>query len=100
MTRIWTWVQRYESVISIIVYAALSLATAAAYPVMIRLLNVQTAWTGVAKTSGKFTVSIVALLVLWVWVVDRLAVRRKWSKSKSWAMSLLGVMILVIMAVS
>ena len=89
------WVQAHRQLAG---YVALAVITATAYPSMVKLLNVQTAWVDIV--SSKFTVSIVAMLLAWVWVADKLSAKRKWSSRKSWILSLSGVVILILVATS
>jgi len=89
------WVQAHRQLAG---YIILVIITAMAYLSMVKLLNTQTAWVDIVNS--RFTVSIVAMLLAWVWVVDKLSAKRKWSSRKSWILSLSGVVILIIVATS
>ena len=91
INRVLAWSRAH---IALTIYLVLVVAVAVSYPHMVRLLNVQTAWVDIV--SGRFTVSIFAALLAWVWIIEKLSKKRKWSTRKSWAYQLAGVMILVL----
>ena len=83
---------------SITIYIALAILTAVLYSRMVALMNVQTAWINVV--SGRVSVSILVALFVWVMVIDRLAKKYRWNSKLAWVMSLLGVLILLLVATS
>ena len=79
-----------------IIYLVLVVLTVLSYPFMVRLLAVQTAWVDINVSN--FTVSLVAALLIWSWATDKLSKKRKWSSRKSWAVSLSGIVLLILFA--
>ena len=79
-----------------IIYLVLVVLTVISYPFMVRLLAVQTAWVDINVSN--FTVSMVAALLIWSWATDKLSKKRKWSSRKSWAVSLSGIVLLILFA--
>jgi hypothetical protein len=87
-----SWLRKYHAPL---IYIVLAGAAVASYQGMVDLLAVQTVWVNVAA-GGRLAVSVFAALFIWVWVIERLSNKRKWSQRKSWALQLAGVAVLVL----